>query len=166
MARTTAPWTYVIALGSNRRTRHGSPEATLRRALAMLGGVEAVSPMIRTAPLGPSSRRFANTVALVRSAEPPDAMLARCKAVERALGRRPGRRWGERPIDLDVVLWSGGRWPRRGRSRTLTVPHPGFRGRRFVLAPLAAVAPRWRDPVTGRTVRQLARAVDRRRPRP
>ena len=53
-------------------------------------------------------------------------------------------------LDLDIILWSGGMW---GSAPTL--PHPAFRGRAFVLAPLAEVAPAWRDPVTGLSVRQL-----------
>ena len=154
--------TYAIALGGNRRGCHGGPAAAIPAALAMIGGVVAVSPVIATAPLGPSSRRFANAAALVTSDQPPPALLARLKAIERAMGRRPGRRWGARSIDLDIVLWSGGCW----RTRTLTIPHPAFRRRRFVLAPLARIAPRWRDPVTGRTIRQLLGQVDRRAPRP
>ena len=122
--------------------------------------VVATSPIIETPPLGPSIRRFANAAAIVRSDLPPPALLMRLKAIERALGRRRGRRWGARPIDLDIVLWSGGRW----HDRALTVPHIAYRSRRFVLAPLAAIAPGWRDPVTGRTVRQLRSQVDRRRP--
>jgi 2-amino-4-hydroxy-6-hydroxymethyldihydropteridine diphosphokinase len=65
-------------------------------------------------------------------------------------------------IDLDILLWSGGRW----RTPGLTVPHAALRERRFVLAPLVGIAPDWRDPVGGRTVRQLAHMVDRPRPRP
>ncbi|MBW4331211.1 2-amino-4-hydroxy-6-hydroxymethyldihydropteridine diphosphokinase [Stakelama sp. CBK3Z-3] len=142
---------YAIALGSNRRTRYGSPRATLNAALAMLGGVERVSPIIETPPLGPSRRRFANAVALVRSDETPDALLTRLKAIERDFGRRAGRRWGERALDLDIVLWSGGAWA----SSRLTVPHRAFRERRFVLGPLAVLAPGWRDPISRRTMRQL-----------
>ena len=87
--------------------------------------------------------------------------MARLKAIERSFGRRPGRRWGARVIDLDIILWSGGVYA----GAALTIPHPAFRARRFVLDPLATLVPRWRDPVTGLTVRQLAarvRAVDRR----
>ena len=154
--------TYAIALGGNRRGSHGGPDAAIRAALARIGGIVAVSPIIATAPLGPSIRRFANAAALVTSDESPPALLARLKAIERGMGRRPGRRWGARPIDLDIVLWSGGRWT----TRTLAIPHPAFRQRRFVLAPLARIAPGWRDPVTGRTIRQLLGQVDRRVPRP
>ena len=150
---------YAIALGSNRRGRHGTPRDEVAAALATLGGVVAASPIVETAPIGPSTRRFANACALIASDEPPEALLARLKHIERAFGRRRGRRWGERVIDLDIILWSGGCWS----SPALTIPHRLFRSRDFVLRPLAAIAPDWRDPVTGRTVRQLAHAVDPRR---
>ena len=153
--------TYAIALGSNVRGRHGSPERTLVAAVAVIGGVIAASPVVRSAPVGPSRRRYANAAALVASDESPPALLARLKGIERDFGRRRGRTWGARVLDLDIVLWSGGAWASAG----LTVPHIAFRERAFVLHPLAAIAPAWRDPVTRRTVRQLARAVDRPRPR-
>jgi 2-amino-4-hydroxy-6-hydroxymethyldihydropteridine diphosphokinase len=154
--------TYAVALGSNRRTRFGSPERTLLAALEVLGGVVARSRVIATPPLGPGGRRFANAAALVRTAEAPPALLARCKAIERAFGRRAGQRWGARALDLDLVLWSGGAWEEPG----LVIPHPAFRARAFVLRPLAEVAGDWRDPISGRRVRALLHAVDRRRPRP
>lgn len=156
-----ATTTYAIALGANRRSRAGSPEAAIAAALVALGGVVAASPVVRSAPQGPSIRRFANAVAIIATEESPPALLARLKAIERAFGRRRGRRWGARPIDLDIILWSGGIWASPG----LTIPHAAFRTRAFVLSPLARIAPDWRDPLTGRTVRHLAHAVDRRRPR-
>ena len=151
--------TYAVALGSNRRGRAGAPERVVTAALAELAPVSA-SRIMRSAPLGPSSRRFANAVALVESTDAPPAMLARLKRLERASGRRPGRRWGARVLDLDLVLWSGGTWA----GPRFRVPHSAFRDRRFVLDPLAEVASGWRDPVTGLTVRQLAARL--RRPRP
>ena len=154
---------YAIAIGSNRPGRHGRPEREVAAALKALGGVVAVAPVVRSAPLGPSLRRYANTVALIESPLSPPEMLAHCKAIERRFGRRRGRRWGTRVIDLDLVLWSGGAWASPG----LIVPHKEFRARDFVLEPLARLVPAWRDPVSGRTIRQLAcslrrpRAVDR-----
>lgn len=114
--------------------------------------VERVSHIVSTAPLGPSPRRYANAAALVVTELAPAALLRRLKAIERRFGRRGGRRWSSRVLDLDVVLWSGGAWSEPG----LTVPHVAFRERRFVLDPAAAIAPTWRDPVTGLTLRQLA----------
>lgn len=147
---------YALALGSNRRGLHGGPAQSVRAALAAIGGVVAVSAVIETVPVGPSQRRFANMAAIVETNEAPDALLARLKAIERGFGRRRGQRWGARVIDIDIILWSGGIWASPG----LTIPHPAFRLRGFVLRPLAQIAPRWRDPVSGRTIRQLV-AIDR-----
>lgn len=158
MARTS----YVIGLGSNRRGRHGAPAREVAAAIDALGGVIMVSPIIASAPLGPSIRRFANAAALIESDEAPPALLARLKRIERDFGRRRGQRWGARVIDLDIILWSGGCWG----ETDLVIPHRLFRERAFVLAPLLAIVPGWRDPVTRRRVRQLAHAVDRRAPGP
>lgn len=149
---------YVLALGSNRRGRHGGPAEEVRAALAAIGGAVAVSPLITTAPLGPSSRRFVNTAAVIDSDESPRALLARLKAIEADFGRRRGQRWGERVIDLDIILWSGGIWT----DDCLAIPHPAFRARRFVLGPLVVLVPDWRDPLTGLTIRQLAARLTRR----
>jgi 2-amino-4-hydroxy-6-hydroxymethyldihydropteridine diphosphokinase len=143
---------YAIAIGSNRPGRHGGPEREVAAAIAALGRVTAVSRILRTAPLGLSKRRFANAAAILETDEAPPALLARLKAIEQAFGRRRGRAWGARVIDLDIILWSGGSWG----ARNLIVPHRLFRTRDFVLEPLLAVAADWRDPVTGRSVRQLA----------
>jgi 2-amino-4-hydroxy-6-hydroxymethyldihydropteridine diphosphokinase len=152
------PSSYVIALGSNRRGRHGAPGDEVRAALAAIGGIVLTSPLAATAPLGPARRRFVNAAALIASDESPPELLARLKAIEAAFGRRRGQRWTDRVIDLDIVLWSGGVWASDG----LTVPHPEFRHRDFVLGPLAAIVPDWRDPLTGLTVRQLAARRGRR----
>ncbi len=155
-----ATTSYAIALGSNRRSRHGAPAATLRAALTAIGGMQAVSAMRNTPALGPAGRSFANAVAIIDSDLAPDALLARLKTIERDFGRRPGRRWGPRVLDLDLILWSGGAWNGPGP----TIPHPAFRSRDFVLRPLAEIAPRWRDPVTGATVRQLLARLTAPRP--
>jgi len=152
MTSSPQPATYVIALGSNRRGRHGAPADEIRAALDAIDGVVAVAPIVWTPPMGAARRRFANTVALIASDEMPDALLARLKAIEAWFGRRRGRRWADRVIDLDIILWSGGVWAGAG----LVVPHAGFRSRRFVLDPLVRLVPAWRDPLTGLTVRHLA----------
>jgi 2-amino-4-hydroxy-6-hydroxymethyldihydropteridine diphosphokinase len=151
--------TYAIALGSNRRSRHGSPEATLRAALAELRP-RAVSRIHATPALGPGGRGYANAVAIIESRLEPDELLAGLKAMERAFGRRPGRRWGPRVLDLDIILWSGGAWGGPGPI----IPHPEFRDRAFVLKPLAELAPDWRDPLTGATLRQLLSRLTAPRP--
>lgn len=152
MVTTSVLHCYAIALGSNRRGRHGTPERTLAAALTAVGGVVAASRIITTRPIGPSLRRFANQVAIIETTDAPPELLARLKRIERAFGRRRGQPWGARVIDLDIILWSGGLWA-DGR---LIVPHRAFRTRDFVLRPLVEIAPDWRDPVTGLGIRHLA----------
>ena len=146
---------YLIALGSNRRHhRHGTPRAVLSavvEALGELGAVEAVAPVMNSRPLGPSRRAYANGAVLLSSDSDPLELLAALKRIERRFGRRRGRQWGERTLDLDIILWSGGAYSGPG----LVIPHPHFRERDFVLKPATAIAPRWRDPLTGRTLAQL-----------
>lgn len=159
---------YLIALGSNRRHHlFGGPRRVLAAAMESLdgahGAVIAVSPIIDSAPVGPSLRRYANAALLLRSNEEPEGLLRRLKYLERWFGRRAGgQRWSSRVLDLDIVLWSGGSYAAPG----LTIPHPLFRERDFVLGPALAVAPDWRDPVTGLTIRQLHTRLTRRQPLP
>ena len=154
---------YAIAIGSNRpHGRHGGPPAVVEAAIARLDrdfGLFDASPIILNRAHGDAGRDFANAVALIESDLDPPAMLGRLKALEAEFGRRPGRRWGPRVLDLDMVLWSGGEF----RSRRLTIPHPQLATRNFVLQPLAAIAPSWR--VQARTIRQLADRLARTAPR-
>ena len=153
---------YAIALGSNRpHGRHGRPAQVVEAAIARLDedfGLFDASPIILNPAIGGAGRDFANAVALVESALPPAAMLKAVKAIEREFGRRAGRHWAARVLDLDIVLWSGGRI----RSRDLTIPHYELETRPFVLQPLAAIAPNWRIR-DGLTARHLAFRLARRR---
>lgn len=148
---------YLIALGSNRpHGRHGRPRGVLDAAVIALveRGIDMlrVSPIITTPPLGPSHRRYANCAAIIETALGPPELLALLKNVESNFGRRSGgQRWSARVLDLDIVLWDGGTFA----DPELTIPHPLFRQRRFVLDPATAIAPDWRDPITGYTLRQL-----------
>jgi 2-amino-4-hydroxy-6-hydroxymethyldihydropteridine diphosphokinase len=147
----------LVAIGSNRRHgRHGAPEGVVRAAIAGLPCVLAVSPIIATAPLGPGKRRYANAVVALDWPGTLPALLAHLKALERGFGRRRGRRWGDRVLDLDIIAAGS----MVLATRPLTVPHPQMARRLFVLDPLVQVAPRWRHPVLGLTARQLrARAL-------
>jgi len=158
---------YLLALGSNvPHHRHGAPRGVIAAALAELVAqgiaVDAVAPVTGSDPVGPSRRRYANSAAIVSTALLPEDLLAALQATEARFGRRRGRRWGARVLDLDIVLWDGGTWG----SDLLTIPHPAFRSRDFVLRPAAAIAPQWRDPITGRTLRQLHARLTRPRPVP
>jgi 2-amino-4-hydroxy-6-hydroxymethyldihydropteridine diphosphokinase len=155
---------YAIAIGSNRpHGRFGRPAGVVEAAIARLDqdfGLFDASPIVLNAAHGGAGRDFANAVALVESGAEPTEMLRELKNIEHAFGRRRGRRWGPRVLDLDLILWSGGAF----RSRRLIVPHPQLAKRAFVLQPLGAIAPSWRVD-GGLNVRHLAHRLARRAPR-
>lgn len=159
---------YLIALGSNQRhARLGGPFAILRAAVAELAvrgvAVEIASPILRSRPLGPSLREYANGAALVETTLEPPELLEVLQAIEADFGRRrQGQRWRSRTLDLDIVLWSGGGWA----DERLVVPHGEFRKRDFVLRPATRIAPDWRDPLTGLTLKHLLARLTRRAPPP
>lgn len=163
---------YAIAIGSNRRHgRHGAPAGVARAALAALEGaglrIATRGPIIATPAVGPAGRGFANSAAIVVSDLAPPAFLALLKTIERRFGRRLGRRWGPRVLDLDILLWNGGAWPpppRRAVAGRLAVPHALLPARRFALDPLLPIAAGWRHPLGRRTVRQMHAALSRPRP--
>jgi 2-amino-4-hydroxy-6-hydroxymethyldihydropteridine diphosphokinase len=154
---------YAIAIGSNRsHCRYGRPPAVVEAAIAKLDeefGLFDSSPIVLNPAQGPAGRDFANAVALVESPLDPPEMLARLKQIEGAFGRRRGKRWAPRVLDLDLILWSGGKF----RSRRLIIPHAALARRSFVLQPLAAVAPGWT--IGPLAVRHLAARLARKSPR-
>lgn len=158
---------YAIASGSNRRHHaYGSPRnvvADAHRALEAMPDIDLVDEavILSTPAMGAAKRQFANSALFLATPLNPPALLERLKDLEQSFGRRRGQRWGDRVLDLDIILWSGGIWAESG----LSIPHPEFRRRRFVLAPLAAILPDWRDPVSHCTIRQLLHRLDRPRRR-
>ena len=154
---------YAVAIGSNRRhVRHGAPTGVVAAAIAELDAafsLFAASPIILNPAIGGAGREFANAVALVETDLAPEPMLAALKTIERAFGRRPGKRWSSRVLDLDLVAWDSGKYA----SRRLTIPHPRLASRDFVLGPLAAIAPAW--PLIGAlAARHLAARLGKRAP--
>ena len=155
--RAKAHHVYAIALGSNKpRSRKLTPRKLVAKAIKRFSrkpfDILGASRIIETPPLGPSRRRYANAAVLVKTKLAPPALLETLHQMEHKAGRnRNMRRWAARPLDLDILLWSGGLWA-DGR---LVIPHPEIRKRDFVLAPLVQVAAEWRDPLSGLTARQL-----------
>jgi 2-amino-4-hydroxy-6-hydroxymethyldihydropteridine diphosphokinase len=156
---------YAIAIGSNRpHGRHGRPTGVVQAAIAELDrafDLFDASPLMLNPASGGAGRDFANAVAIVESPLDPPAMLAAVKAIERVFGRRPGRRWGPRVLDLDLLVWDRGRW----KDRSLVIPHAALEQRGFMLLPLAHIAPQWR--LRGAfTARQLAARLGKSRAKP
>jgi len=141
-----------LGLGSNLGDREAQLDAALG-ALARCGFEPlAVSSLWETEPVGgPPQGPYLNRVAGGATALSPRALLEACLEVEHAAGRERRERWAARTLDLDLLLFG----ERVIDEPGLAVPHPRMHERRFVLEPLAEVAPEARHPVLGLTAREL-----------
>lgn len=144
--------TAYVALGSNL----GDREQNLRRALLLLmqQGIEVqrVSSFIITEPYGVTDQpQFLNGVCRVRTVLPPLELLRTLLAVERQMGRVRLRRWGERNIDLDLLLYEDVLLD----TPELRLPHPDMQNRDFVLLPLAEIAPALEHPALHKSAARL-----------
>jgi 2-amino-4-hydroxy-6-hydroxymethyldihydropteridine diphosphokinase len=142
----------AIALGSNVGDRREHLEYGVSRLSACVSTLR-VSPIRETEPFGVGEPQspYLNAVAIGSTTLEPDALIAELMAIEQARGRtRPSPR-APRTLDMDLILFGDRVVDRPG----LTLPHPRFRERLFVLEPLADLAPDWNDPVSGKTVRAL-----------
>jgi 2-amino-4-hydroxy-6-hydroxymethyldihydropteridine diphosphokinase len=128
-----------VGLGSNLGDRVGAIAEAVRRLGEAPGiAVAAVSHVYESEPWGVVHQpRFANAVAALDVSVEPAALLATCKRIEQALGRTPGRRYGPRTIDLDLLLFGN----QTIVTSALTVPHAHLLERDFVVTPLLEIAP-------------------------
>jgi 2-amino-4-hydroxy-6-hydroxymethyldihydropteridine diphosphokinase len=146
----------ALSLGSNL----GDRAEHLRRGLRAIDTVEEVrleawSHCYETEPVGPPGQpSFLNLAAIASTDLPPESFLESMLCIEQENGRVRDRRWQPRALDIDIILWGDAVIDQLG----LHVPHREFRNRAFVLTPLAEIAPEMTDPVSGKTVAQLAEA--------
>jgi 2-amino-4-hydroxy-6-hydroxymethyldihydropteridine diphosphokinase len=155
------PPLILIGLGANLHSPLcGHPRDTLTAALAALAtkGVVTLarSGWYRSAPIPPSEQPwFVNAVASMGTNIGAVALLALMHKIEIEFGRRRGQRNAARVLDLDLLDYRG----ECVESADLTLPHPRLHQRRFVLEPLAEIAPEWRHPILGLSARQLLDAI-------
>jgi 2-amino-4-hydroxy-6-hydroxymethyldihydropteridine diphosphokinase len=147
-----------LSLGSNL----GNREENLKAALSALKDLArtqltAVSSVFETEPVGERDQpTFLNLAAEIETALAPLELLNACQDIEKAVGRKPTRRWGPRVVDIDLILWGSAVLD----TSALVLPHPRFRLRNFVLQPLCEIAADAIDPVTGKSVLELAQSND------
>jgi 2-amino-4-hydroxy-6-hydroxymethyldihydropteridine diphosphokinase len=121
-------------------------------AIGLRTPVHRVSSFYRAEPVGHADQPdFYNAVAEIAWDGAPEELLAALKEIEREMGRVPRFLNGPREIDLDILEFRG--LVRSGPDPTL--PHPRMAARRFVLTPLAEIAPEWTHPVTGKTAKEM-----------
>lgn len=150
----------IVALGSSLRGAYASLEALLDAALAQFEAaglhVVARSSWWKSAawpdPTGPQYR---NGVALVETALAPRETLDALRRIERAFGRERGEANAARTLDLDLIAFGRAEIDTPG----LMIPHPRAHQRRFVMGPLAEIAPAWRHPTLGATAESLSRSA-------
>jgi len=144
----------VLAFGGN----VGDVPATIEKALAAIGELEgtavvSVSAMFRTEPhaVGEDQDWYVNAAALITTTLDPETLRKQLEAIEVSLGRRSKGDMAPRSIDIDIIDYDG----LILHSPGLTLPHPRMHQRRFVLAPLAEIAPDWVHPLLQLTTLQL-----------
>lgn len=143
----------AVAIGSNLGNREGHIRAAIDALRPIVGRLRE-SSLYATAPVGVGDQpEFLNAAVSGDTMLSPSALMGKLLEIERAYGRERPFPGAPRTLDLDLILYGD----LIIDSPALTVPHPRFRDRRFVLEPLAEIAADWRDPVTGRTVEELLR---------
>ena len=147
--------TVYLSLGSNLGDRSGNLKNAISQ-LSQLGEVIAVSSFYETEPVEVTAQPwFLNCAVRLETEKMPKQLLKGILDLERAMGRRRTQNKGPRNIDIDILLFGSSIVETKG----LTIPHPALHERRFVLEPLAEIAPEVRHPVFKKTVREMRDAL-------
>jgi 2-amino-4-hydroxy-6-hydroxymethyldihydropteridine diphosphokinase len=140
-----------LSLGSNVGDRRARLLEALGR-LSVLAPIAAVSSFYETEPVEVTDQPwFLNAVIAIETEQSPEQLIASVLQIEEAMGRKRVQKKGPRSIDIDILLFGD----EVVNSPDVTIPHPAMHERRFVLEPLAEIAPDLRHPVLNKTTREL-----------
>jgi len=147
----------AIALGSNL----GDSLSILDQAIKIMNTtpgiiVESVSSWYKTTAVGPPQPDYINGCVIIKVELNPEELLETLLTIEKQFGRVRFERWGPRILDLDLLLFNDLILD----TPILQIPHPRMRERAFVLVPLAEIAPKWREPVSGKAIALLLSGLD------
>ena len=149
----------AIGAGSNLGDRQANINAAVAKLTTTPGvQMQAVSNLLENPAVGgpPDSPPFLNAAIAIQTTLPPTELLERLLEIEKSLGRDRRQKWDPRPIDLDLLLYGDAIIHQPG----LVVPHPLMHQRRFVLQPLAEIAPHAMHSLFNRTVAELLAELD------
>jgi 2-amino-4-hydroxy-6-hydroxymethyldihydropteridine diphosphokinase len=140
-----------LSLGSNVGDRHNNLREAIRR-LGTLGRIVAVSSLYNTEPVEVTDQAwFLNCALALECGSKPGQLMSELLRIEREMGRQRIQKKGPRSIDIDILLFGDA----VVNTPELTIPHPAMTRRRFVLEPLAEIAPEIKPPLLDKTVREL-----------
>src|ERR1700685_2163302 len=140
-----------LSLGANLGDREGQLREAIRR-LGTVGRVVSISSLYETEPVEMTDQPwFVNCAVALETDRTPNQLMRELLDIEERMGRQRVQQKGPRSIDLDILLFGN----EVIESAGLTIPHPAMQGRRFVLEPLAEIAPEARHPVLNKSVREL-----------
>jgi len=144
-----------LSLGSNLGDRAGNLRAAIEK-LSGFGEIVAVSSFYETEPVELTNQPwFVNCAVALETEQVPEAFLGELLALEQSMGRRRTQKEGPRTIDIDILLFGDAIIETAG----LSIPHPAMHQRRFVLVPMAEIAPEQRHPILKRSMRELLDAL-------